>query len=284
VQRGDAREDIALRLDVRPEEVRRFRDIADRMVLGIDPETGLIEQFAGYFGLKPFAISNYAVRSAPIDVLLGREKVKACQAVKQADVVQLIALLWSEISPAARRENFLYYEPRTVHGSSLSPGTHALVSARLDLHAQAERYFDMTADIDLGNTMGNSAGGIHIAAMGSLWQAVVFGAAGITRVPRQRLWARSGTPSYAEHEAIGIEPHLLPGWRHVKVPMFWRGRALEIHVEDDAVEVAVEGERPLSICVLDAGVPVRAIVTEPSRRYAVRRIAGGFSEWEEIKS
>src|SRR5690606_28478484 len=111
---------------LRPGEAARWRDLADRMVLGVDPETGIIEQFAGYFQLEPFFIADYAVRTAPIDMLLGRARTQACQVVKQADVVQLMALLWDEIPPAARRENFLYYEPRTAHGSSLSPGTHAL--------------------------------------------------------------------------------------------------------------------------------------------------------------
>ncbi|XXX75954.1 glycosyl hydrolase family 65 protein [Sorangium sp. So ce134] len=286
VQRGIARDDVLARLDLRPEEADRFRDIADRMALGIDPRTGLIEQFAGYFRLQPFSIADYAVRSAPIDVLLGRERTQACQVVKQADVVQLLALLWGAVPAGARRDNFLYYEPRTAHGSSLSPGAHALVAARLDLHAHAERYFDQTADIDLGNTMGNAAGGVHIAAMGSLWQAVAFGVAGITRVPRSELAGRlphaPPWPEPGEGEAIGVEPHLLPGWRHLKIPICWRGRALEIHVEDGAVEVALEGSAPLPIAALDAGAPACAVVAEPGRRYATRRVGGRFQPWEEV--
>ncbi|WP_437937017.1 glycoside hydrolase family 65 protein [Sorangium sp. So ce341] len=284
VGRGAARGDVLAALDLRPEEVERWRDVADRMALGLDPRTGLIEQFAGYFRLEPFAIADYAVRSAPIDVLLGRARTQACQVVKQADVVQLIALLWGAVPAGARRESFLYYEPRTAHGSSLSPGAHALVAARLDLHAHAARYFDQTADIDLGNTMGNAAGGVHVAAMGSLWQAVAFGAAGLTRVPRSALAARlpPAPPWPDEDEAIGVEPHLLPGWRHLKIPISWRGRALEIHVEDGAVEVALEGSAPLPIAALDAGAVACAVMAEPGRRYAARRVGGRFQTWEEV--
>ncbi|WP_437957158.1 glycosyl hydrolase family 65 protein [Sorangium sp. So ce119] len=284
VRRGDARGDVLARLDLRPEEADRWCDVADRIALGIDPETGLIEQFAGYFRLAPFSIADHAVRSAPIDVLLGRERTQGCQVVKQADVVQLVALLWSAVPARARRDNFLYYEPRTAHGSSLSPGAHALVAARLDLHALAERYFDQTADIDLGNTMGNAAGGVHIAAMGSLWQAVAFGVAGITRVPRSERPDGPGRAPLppADDEAIGIEPHLLPGWRHLEIPISWRGRALEIHVEDGAVEVALEGSAPLTICALDAGAPACAVLAEPGRRYVARRAGGRFHPWEEV--
>lgn len=283
VARHGAASDVLERIGLRPEEAPRWLDVADRLVLGIDPATGVIEQFAGYFALEPFSIADYAVRSAPIDMLLGHARTQGCQVVKQADVVQLIALLWSAVPPRCRRESFLYYEPRTAHGSSLSPGIHALVAARLDLHAHAARYFDQTADIDLGNTMGNAAGGVHIAAMGSLWQAVAFGVAGITRVPRDRIADRlpRATGAPAEGEVIGIEPHLLPGWRHVKIPISWRGRALEIHVEAGAVEIAVEGEAPLPICLLDAGAPVCAMVAEPGRRYVVRRGDDRSSAWEE---
>lgn len=284
-ERGGAREDVLARLDLRPDEPRRWREIADRMFLGLDPVTGLIEQFAGYFALDPFSIADYAVRSAPIDMLLGREKTQRSQVVKQADVIQLIALLWSEVPPATRRASFLYYEPRTAHGSSLSPGTHALVAARLDLHAHAERYFEQTANIDLDSSQVSSAGGVHIAAMGSLWQAVVFGAAGITRVPERQaelaLPGRARSPARIG-EGIGIEPHLLPGWRHVKVPIAWRGQTLEIHVEPGAVEVALEGDRSLPICLLEAGAPVRAIEAEPGRRYAARRTGDHRGAWEEI--
>ncbi|WP_437896095.1 glycoside hydrolase family 65 protein [Sorangium sp. So ce124] len=284
VQRDAARADVLARLDLRPDEPDHWRDVADRLLLGIDPQTGLIEQFAGYFGLAPFSIADYAVRSAPVDVLLGRERTQACQVVKQADVVQLIALLWSAVAASARRDNFLYYEPRTAHGSSLSPSAHALVAARLDLHAHAERYFEQTADIDLGNTMGNAAGGVHIAAMGGLWQAVAFGVAGVTRVPRSALSEAlpHAPPCPDEDEAIGIEPHLLPGWRHLKIPIAWRGRALEIHVEDGAVEVALEGSAPLPICLLDAGAPACAVLAEPGRRYAARRLGGRVTPWEEV--
>ena len=122
----------------------------------------------------------------PIDLVLGRERTQASKIVKQADVIELIALLWDALQPEVRLANFLYYEPRTVHGSSLSPGIHALVAARLGLLATAQRYLEQTADIDLGNTMGNAAGGVHIAALGSLWQAIILGVAGLRADPPMR--------------------------------------------------------------------------------------------------
>jgi kojibiose phosphorylase len=108
----------------------------------------VIEQFAGFFELEQIDLSILGTSHAPADVILGRARTQRAQVIKQADVVALLALLWDEVPPEVRRASFLYYEPRTAHGSSLSPGTHALVAARLGLLDVAERYLEQTAAID----------------------------------------------------------------------------------------------------------------------------------------
>ena len=143
-----------------------------------------------------------------MDVLLGRERIRRSKVIKQPDVVMLVHLLWERLSPDVRRVNFEYYEPRCGHGSSLSPAIHALVAARLGNIALAERYFCQAAEIDLGNNMGNAAGGVHVAGMGGLWQAAVFGFAGL------RL-----TESGLEHH-----PNLPPSWCNLSMRFQWRGR------------------------------------------------------------
>jgi trehalose/maltose hydrolase-like predicted phosphorylase len=185
-------------------------------------------------------------------------------------VVMLVALLWDELSPAVRRASFLYYEPRTAHGSSLSPGAHALVAARLGLLDEAARYLEQTASIDLGNTMGNAAGGVHAAALGSLWQAVVLGVGGVRPAPD-------------DEDTVLIEPHLLPGWQALTFPLSWRGRQIQTIVEHAAIEVAVvEGMVPL--CIRAIGPDGRAVEVraEPGTRHATRRDGDGFRAWEGI--
>ena len=261
----------AVDLGVDAAELARFRRIAANMYTGYDPVTGLIEQFAGFNRLEDIDLASLGPRHAPIDVILGRARTQASQVVKQADVVQLIAQLWDEVPPETRRACFLYYEPRTSHGSSLSPGVHALVAARLGLVMTAERYFEQTANIDLGNSMGNSAGGVHAAGMGSLWEAVVLGVGGVRPAPD-------------DDEALLIEPRLLPTWRHLGFPLSWRGRELEVHVEPEGVEIAIEGRTPLPVRVASQLDPPREVLAEPGLRYAARRRDAGFGPWEEIRS
>ena len=113
-----------------------------------------------------------------MDVVLGPERTQRTQVIKQADVVMLLALL-EERSSAARRANFRYYEPRCGHGSSLSHGLHAIVAARLGQMNLAWRYFQGTAETDLGPITVPSAGGVRIAAQGGLWGAAILGFAGL---------------------------------------------------------------------------------------------------------
>jgi kojibiose phosphorylase len=207
-----------------------------------------------------------------MDVLLGRQRTRASQVVKQADVVQLIALLRNEIDPRTRRKSFLYYEPRTAHGSSLSPGVHALVAARLGLADLAAHYLEQTAEIDLGNNMGNAAGGVHAAAMGSFWQAVVFGVVGLRQDPD-------------DPDRLFVEPNLLPGMRHISLPFVIRGRVLHLHVCRHAIELRVEeGPAPIEIAVAGPAGTFQHMHAEPGRAYVTKRASDGFTAWEETSS
>jgi kojibiose phosphorylase len=243
--------EVLARIGFEADERARWRDVAARMYLGLDPQSGLVEQFDGFHRLEPIDLRAFEPRNAPMDVLLGRERTQRSQVVKQADVVQLSALLWDELSPAVRMANFLYYEPRTGHGSSLSPGIHALVAARLGLLDVAARYLEMTAAIDLGNNMGNSAGGVHAAGMGSFWQAVVFGVAGV-RLARDA------------EDVLVIDPRLLSGWRHLAFPLLFRGAELEVHIEPRGLEIVSRGGNAARLRLPGAPGP-REVRLEPGR-------------------
>src|SRR5690606_7949798 len=129
---------------------------------------------------EPIDLAQYEPRTLPIELVLGHEAVRASQVVKQPDVLMLLWLLRDRFSREVIDVNFRYYDPRTAHGSSLSPPIHAALAARLGDSALALRYFRQTAEIDLANNMGNAAGGVHMAALGGLWQAAVLGMGGLS--------------------------------------------------------------------------------------------------------
>jgi len=253
---------LSERLNLEPDELAAWRDIACRMTVEIDPQSGVLEQFSGYFGLEPLDLTAYASRTVAMDVLLGPERTRRSQVIKQADVVMLLALLWDRFSPEQRVANYRYYEPRCGHGSSLSPAMHALVAARLGDVDGAERYFHQAASIDLDDAMGNTAGGVHIAALGGLWQAVVFGFAGLALCP----------------DSIRLDPHLPSTWRRLRFRLRWRKRRVQITL----------WRKPLTVSVsLERGRPMRIHLGDLVHRLTpgapwVCRQSGAHDSWTEV--
>ena len=211
------------RLALDDSELDDWRDAVARIETGLDPATGLYEQFAGFHALEPIDLVAYARRAAPMDVMLGRERTRQSQVIKQADVVALLGLLPEAFAGPMAERNFRYYEPRCAHDSSLSAGMHALVAARLGDRETALGYLRETASADL-DLDPNSAGGVRIAGLGALWQAVVLGFAGLD----------------LQGEALGLDPQLPPQWKSLSFRACWRGRSVAIRIAGATVEVRLE--------------------------------------------
>jgi len=216
--------ELRAKLKLAGEELADWRDAAARMVTGFDPQTGLYEQFAGFHALDPFDLAAHAGRTSPIDVIIGRERTQASQIVKQADVVALIALLPQEFPGAAAEANFRHYEPRTAHGSSLSPAMHALVAARVGDAHLALRYLHEIAEFDADPV---AAGGVRIAGLGGVWMAVVMGFGGLDLTG----------------DILSVDPKPPETWRSLSFRVCWKGRTVAFRIADGAVEGRlVEGE------------------------------------------
>jgi kojibiose phosphorylase len=260
----ERRRELYARLQIGPEEPAQWGVAAEKMYTGLDPQTLLFEQFRGYFGLEEIDLAAYEPRTAPMDVVLGRERTQRSQVIKQADVVLLMHLLWDRFAPGVREANFRYYEPRTGHGSSLSPAVHAVVAARLGEVALAERYFRQAAEIDLGNGMGNAAGGVHLANLGGLWQAAVMGFAGMALRP----------------DGLGFAPCLPSRWRRLAFRVCWRNREVSVVLgsEPRTIEVQVEGPGSIAVALADGA----AASLVPGRRYASRRENGRWEPLQEV--
>jgi trehalose/maltose hydrolase-like predicted phosphorylase len=211
--------------------------VAERLAIEQDAPGGVLEQFAGYFGLEDIDLRQYAGRMVPMDVVLGRERIQASQVAKQADVVMLLALLPEAFAWQVHAANFAYYEPRCGHGSSLSRAMHAIVAARLGEVGLAGRYFRETAATDLEDTTAGVAGGVRIAALAGLWQAAVLGFGGF--LPRE--------------DELSFAPRLPTSWRTLAFRVQWRRRVVHVQVDGPARLVAL---------TLETGEPVRVRVGE----------------------
>ncbi len=226
---------LSAHLTLDDDELAQWSRTVETMVTGLDPETGLFEQFAGFHQLEEVDLSNYAGRSVPMDVILGRDRMRRSQVIKQADVVALLGLLPDEFPGDTGAKNFRYYEPRCSHGSSLSRAMHGYVAARLGFSDKALRYFRQTAAIDLRDTHVAIDGGIHIAALGGIWLTAVFGFAGLSLT-------RDG-PS--------LDPRLPPNWSSLGFRFQWRGRSVEIRIgqAERGIDATLETGEPMTILI-----------------------------------
>jgi trehalose/maltose hydrolase-like predicted phosphorylase len=221
-------------------ELREWSRVADTMATGLDPRTGLFEQFEGFFKLEQIDLAAYAGRSVPMDVVLGRERTQTAQVIKQADVVALLALLPDEFAAGTAAENFSYYE-RCSHGSSLSAALHGVAAARLGQSEMAMRFFRQTAATDLADTQAAIDGGVHIAALGGMWLMAVFGFAGLTM----------------EQSGLGVAPQLPRDWKSLAFSVQWRDRQVSICVDASltTIQATLTSGDPMTLTV--AGAPHR---------------------------
>jgi trehalose/maltose hydrolase-like predicted phosphorylase len=205
---------------VHPAEREAWLAVADAIVDGYDRTSGLYEQFAGFFDLEPLVIAEIAPRRpVAADLLLGAERTRSAQVLKQADVLMLHHLLRNEVAPGSLFPNLDFYEPRTAHGSSLSPAIHAGLFARAGRYRAALDALQTAARIDLDDLTASTAGGLHLATMGGLWQAIVFGFAGVRARP----------------DRLVVDPRLPTEWNALELSLRFHDRSLRLRIDHDGV-------------------------------------------------
>ena len=233
-------------------ERKHWLELASAIVDGYDADRRLYEQFAGFNRLEPLVIADVSPRR-PIaaDLLLGRERVQGAQVLKQADVLMLHHLVPDEVTPGSLEPNLEYYEPRTAHGSSLSPAIHAALFARAGRLGPAVDALRLACRIDFDDLTGTTAGGLHLATMGGVWQALVFGFGGVR-------------PSA---KALNVDPRLPEAWDALELRLRFRGDAVRIRIEHERLEIEADDRVPISV----RGRPGRRFVNQGGVWKVVRR-------------
>lgn len=217
-------------------EAAEWRTLADALVDGYDPERGLHEQFAGYWRLEPLLATQVAPPPVAADLLLGADRVAGSQLIKQADVVMLHHLLPDEVVPGSLAGDLAYYEVRTAHGSSLSPAIYAAQLARAHRPDDALALFRLAARLDLDDITGTTAGGLHLATFGGVWQALADGFLGLR----------------PDGDTLGIDPSLPAAWDALGLRFRFLGQPVGVRAEADRVDVRCR--EPLTVRIAAGAV------------------------------
>jgi len=198
-----------------------WRQIAEKLVVPYDAERGIIEQHEGFLQLADAELREVAPARPGESVKDRMARIWASQVLKQADVVMLMNLWPNAFPRKLKKANWDYYEPRTTHDSSLSSSGHSILASDLGLRRKAYHYFRFAASTDLSDPMGNAAEGLHAAALGGTWQAVVRGFLGVR----------------SDGEALRIAPRLPRPWRSVSLRVCHRGAVLALNVTRERTTV-----------------------------------------------
>ena len=213
-------------------EMAVWHRIADNMYLGEDRELGIFLQQDGYLDKEQTLVADLDPAERPINQKWSWDRILRSCFIKQADVLQGLYFFGEEFDLDTLRRNFYFYEPRTVHESSLSPCVHAVLAARLgDLEKAVEMYL-RTARLDLDDYNREVAEGCHVTSMAGSWLSVVEGFGGMC--------VRDGVLSF--------DPRLPETWESLSFKVNFRGRVLTVKVTRTAVEVSNEGD-PVEIAL-----------------------------------
>lgn len=158
------------------------------------------------------------------------EQVNDMQVSKQADVLLLLFLLEDLFPHEEKLINWNYYEPKTLHDSSLSLSTHAILAADLGKLELSYGLFNKAMNIDMGENMLSSNEGIHAASLGGIWQMTVFGYGGVRCLDGK----------------LRIEPHLPEAWDKLSFGIVWRGNPLTIEVTKEGFTVTNGGTQAVA--------------------------------------
>ncbi len=147
------------------------------------------------------------------------EQVNQMQVSKQADIMILFFLMEDLFPLDVKRANWDYYEPKTLHDSSLSLSTHVILASDMKDKKMAYELFQRAVRIDAGENMKSSDAGIHAASIAGIWQSVVYGFGGVRML----------------HGELRVCPMLPDAWRSLEFFIYWHGQKLQLRMDHQEV-------------------------------------------------
>jgi kojibiose phosphorylase len=209
--------ELEQRLELSDAAYAHWQEVINQIIFLYNPESRVIEQFEGFFDLEPVDPAFIARAEKSLQVIFGIEGANERQILKQADVIMLLCLFRDQFDHDVWQANWERYMPITDHryGSSLGPSFHAWAACEMDRPDEAYEHFMLACRADLHDVRGNAGDGLHAASLGGVWQAIVFGFAGL------RL---------AENGPV-LRPCLPAHWRRLAFHYWYQGQRRQVDIQ-----------------------------------------------------
>ena len=217
-------------LAITEDELAHMVDVVEKMYYPEDAELGIFVQHDTFLDKELMPASDIPAGVRPINQHWSWDHILRSCFIKQADVLQGLYFLNHLYDVETIRRNFDFYEPMTVHESSLSPCVHSILAAQLGYRQKAVEMYQRTARLDLDNIDNDTDDGLHITSMAGSWLAIAHGFAGMRTT-----------------DGLSLSPFLPDAWQGYAFQFHYRGRVIRVSVRPGQALVELLQGKPLKM-------------------------------------
>ena len=218
-------------LIISEEELATFQNIVKNVYLPELEGTNIFLQQDGFMDKEQLSASDLPLNERPINQHWSWDRILRSIFIKQADVLQGLYLFEEHFDLETIRENFDFYEPKTVHESSLSPCVHAILAAKLGKVDKAYELYLRTSRLDLDDYNHEADEGLHITSMAGTWMSLVEGMAGVR----------------ITESSFNVNPIIPKSWARYTFQIRYQNNPLLIAVTQTNTELKNLGDSDLSV-------------------------------------
>jgi maltose phosphorylase len=216
-------------------ETAEWQNIIHKIHLPFDEKRNIYLQQDGFLDKDLAVASTISVNERPINQHWSWDRILRSPFIKQADTLQSMYLFEKEYDKETIKRHFDFYEPFTVHESSLSPCIHAILAGAIGYEKRAYELYLRTARLDLDDYNNDTADGCHITSMGGTWMAFVKGFGGMR----------------TNDGKLSFKPFIPDKWDSYSFRINFRGTILEIKVNKLTVCVENLSDQELTLLLYD---------------------------------
>lgn len=214
-------------------EVKKWKDIEKRMYFPFDKLRGVFLQQDGFLDKEIIPVKRLSPGDRPLNQKWSWDRILRSCFIKQADVLQGLYLFEEHFDKKVIKRNFDFYEPLTVHESSLSPCVHVILASLLGYKEKAYEMYLRTSRLDLDDYNNDTEDGCHITSMAGTWMSVVKGFGGL-RINKGVLSFNTTKPKQ---------------WESFSFRIGFRGRVLKVEVAKSRTTVVKESGDKITVSV-----------------------------------
>ncbi|WP_166382233.1 glycoside hydrolase family 65 protein [Polaribacter sp. 11A2H] len=215
------------------EELAKWKSVADGMYFPYSEKHKVYLQQDGFLDKELITVANLDKSQRPINQKWSWDRILRSPYIKQADTLQGFYMFEDDFSREELERHFDFYEPFTVHESSLSPCVHSIQAAKLDRMDQAYTFYLRTSRLDLDDYNHEVEEGLHITSMAGTWMSIVEGFGGMR----------------VQNNTLSFSPKIPKGWKAYSFKVNFRHQVITVNVSQAGTEFTLEGKEAIDILV-----------------------------------